>query len=262
MANSDRLTETSWRKSPLGTISRLAAITRLGWLVKVASTMPARGAISQIARNTSTARVETTTRYFDEVIGIVHLPSSEDISKLDEPWGNSRELRGLREWAHQKIPWCAHSRNPRNSRLSPHDSSISKSPLLSARLLNSSHEARPDMPPILDKELGIHRLDGARTGQVHGDDFGDAAGIPGHHHDLICEKNRFVDAVGNKQGRFLFCSQMASSSLPISSRVWASSEPKGSSNNRISGSTARARAMPTAAACRRRAGADGNARIP
>src|SRR3989442_3992986 len=103
MANSDRLTETSWRKSPLGTISRMAANTGLGWLVKVGSTMPARGAISQIARNTSTAIVETNTRYFDEGIGIFHLPSSEDILKLDESWGNSRELRGLREWAHQGI---------------------------------------------------------------------------------------------------------------------------------------------------------------
>src|SRR5205809_540570 len=33
---------------------------------------------------------------------------------------------------------------------------------------------------------------------------------------------------------FLFRSQMARSSLPISSRVWASSDPKGSSNSRIS----------------------------
>src|SRR5207237_2666356 len=66
-----------------------------------------------------------------------------------------------------------------------------------------SREESADLPPILNKELGIHRLDGTRTRQVHGDDFRDPAGILGHHHDLIREKDRFVDAVGDEQGRFL-----------------------------------------------------------
>src|ERR1019366_6869080 len=80
------------------------------------------------------------------------------------------------------------------------------------------HEVFTDTPPVLDKDPGVHRLESARTGQVDSDDFGDPAGVPGHHHDLIRQKNRFVDAVSDKQRRFLvllpYSEQLASHLIP------------------------------------------------
>ena len=62
IANSERLTETSWRKPLVRTISKPARMTRVGWLVYVASTMPTRGAISQTDRNAITMMLETSVR--------------------------------------------------------------------------------------------------------------------------------------------------------------------------------------------------------
>src|SRR5262249_32312762 len=66
-----------------------------------------------------------------------------------------------------------------------------------------SPKAFPNLLPVLNEPLRVRRLDRTRPRQVYGNDFGDPAGIPGHHHDLISQKNRFVDAVRDKQRSFL-----------------------------------------------------------
>ena len=66
-----------------------------------------------------------------------------------------------------------------------------------------SCKALSNLFPILDKQLRVHRLDRTRARQVHSNDLSNPAGISGHHHDLIGEENRFVDAVGDKDCRFL-----------------------------------------------------------
>src|SRR5205823_562268 len=71
------------------------------------------------------------------------------------------------------------------------------------RVVEHNLKGIPEFVPVLDEPLRVRRLDRTRTRQVYGNDFGDPAGIPGHHHDLIRQKNRFVDAVRDKQRRFL-----------------------------------------------------------
>ena len=89
----------------------------------------------------------------------------------------------------------------------------------------------------------------ARPGQVVLDDGADAAGVGAEDDDAVGHVGDFLDVVADHQDRRRVAApgeaQMSSTSARRLSAVSASTWLNGSSMKRISGSTARARAMPT-----------------
>ena len=81
-------------------------------------------------------------------------------------------------------------------------------------------------------------------GNLDGNDLGDAPGARRQHDHTIRKHHRFRDRMGDERTVFGCSRQMRISSRVSSSRVSASSAPKGSSMSRMSGSCTSARQMP------------------
>ena len=107
-------------------------------------------------------------------------------------------------------------------------------------------EQSPDAVAIGGELRTAAHVERARPRQVDRDRLDDAAGRGAHDADAVGEIDRFVDVVGDEDDRLAVAlPDLAATRRAISWRICASSAPNGSSISRISGSTHRARAIPT-----------------
>ena len=108
---------------------------------------------------------------------------------------------------------------------------------------------RDDVVELIDQAEQLRRAVVARPRQLVLDDRAHPAGVGRQDDDAVGHVGHFLDVVadqaGSSKGRCLCADQMSRTSARRLSAVRASTWLNGSSMNSISGSTDRARAMPT-----------------